>query len=349
MARVLYGVHGTGHGHAMRAVALARRFPEHEFLFVSHSHGLEALSPEFEVVECYNPETPIQGHQVQAFSAFWSMVRAQSRRRSLMGRVLDTIERFQPQAALTDYEFFVPRAARKVGLPCLSVDHQHVVTCCRHQLPFSQYPSFAATAAAIGGFFSTAPENLIISFYQPPVKPGVRAVVAPPLLRETVLGCRPEVGEHVLAYHGYPIFSYFYDFLRSIPKTVIIYGSDEDRRDGNLVYKKKSEEGFLEDLAAANYVICGGGHTLISEALYLGKPVLVFPIKGAFEQFLNAHYVDRLGYGLYHLGFQPQADLIPEFENRLESFRANIRAVNFCGNQDILSRIDHFINHGTLG
>ena len=41
MARILYGVHGSQHGHAIRALTLARRFSEHEFLFVTSEEAAE--------------------------------------------------------------------------------------------------------------------------------------------------------------------------------------------------------------------------------------------------------------------------------------------------------------------
>ena len=63
-------------------------------------------------------------------------------------------------------------------------------------------------------------------------------------------------------------------------------------------------------------MVCGGSHTLTSEALFYGKPVISFPIKNAFEQFLNAFYLDRLGYGRYFTGFHPRPEIIPAFEAR---------------------------------
>ena len=85
----------------------------------------------------------------------------------------------------------------------------------------------------------------------------------------------------------------------------MVYGFDEDRHRRQPHFKKNSEPGFLDDLASCRYVVCGGSHTLLSEALYYGKPVISFPIKGAFEQFLNAFYLERLGYGRYFTGFHP--------------------------------------------
>jgi UDP:flavonoid glycosyltransferase YjiC (YdhE family) len=69
MARILYGVHGTGHGHAIRALTIARHFAQHEFLFISHGTGAAILGAEFPVEDCPNPETPIKAHRVEGSGA----------------------------------------------------------------------------------------------------------------------------------------------------------------------------------------------------------------------------------------------------------------------------------------
>ncbi|MCL4259129.1 MAG: hypothetical protein KJZ52_00755, partial [Anaerolineales bacterium] len=61
-------------------------------------------------------------------------------------------------------------------------------------------------------------------------------------------------------------------------------GPREDSVDGNLEFKPRSEEGFVEDLRTARGVVAGGGFSLMSEAVYLGKPMLAMPLLGQFEQ-----------------------------------------------------------------
>ncbi len=46
-------------------------------------------------------------------------------------------------------------------------------------------------------------------------------------------------------------------------------------------------------------MVAGGGYTLMSEAVYLHKPLLSVPVEGQFEQVLNALYLEQLGYGVY--------------------------------------------------
>ncbi|MDP3181878.1 MAG: glycosyltransferase family protein [Desulfobaccales bacterium] len=348
MARVIYGVHGTGHGHAVRALTVARHFPEHEFLFLSHGTAADLLKAEYEVVDCPNPETPVKGHKVAGAATLYSNLKVRSRSKGIIRRVLEVIERFQPEVAITDYEYFLPRASRLVGLPCLSLDHQHVITCCDHPVPWPQLPSYLITAWAVRRYFSAASYFLVTSFFQPPVKPGAKVKLLPSLLRESVLARRPQDGDHVVAYQGYATFKRFFPFLSAIQRPVLVYGFDRDHTAGNLRFKKNSEPGFLDDLASCRYVICGGGHSLISEALFYGKPVISFPVKNAFEQFLNAFYVGHLGYGRYFTGLRPPPEIIPAFEARLDDFRNNIRGGRFCGNPEIFALVQQFIQERKL-
>lgn len=349
MAKILYGVHGTAHGHGIRALTMARRFPEHEFLFVSNEAGPGILQGEYPVVEIPSLGTVFAQHRVDTLATLKMNFPVWRERKVLYSRVLDLMEDFQPDAVISDYEFFLPRVCRKLGLPCLSIDHQHVITACRHQIPWGEYPSYVTTALAVRLLFSRATDYLVISFFQPEVKTGIRAKVLPPLLRETVLARQPRDGDHVLVYQSYITdFRKFLALVEAVKRPVIVYGVQKEGREGNLLYKKKSEEGFLDDLSSCAYVVCGGGHSMISESLHYGKPVISFPIKGAFEQFLNAFYVERLGYGRFFTGPFLKPDIIPEFELRLEEFRKRIRRANFCGNQEIFGQVEEFVRQGKL-
>ena len=68
MARIIYGVHGTGHGHAIRTLTVARHFGEHEFLFLSHGAGAAILRPEFKVLESDCLVTVVRQHKVSALA-----------------------------------------------------------------------------------------------------------------------------------------------------------------------------------------------------------------------------------------------------------------------------------------
>lgn len=348
MARILYGVQCTGHGHAVRALTIARHFREHEFLFLSTGMGAAVLRPEFQVVDCPNPESPIRNHRMAWTAMLYSTLKVRSQSRPIYRQLMEIVDRFKPDVTVSDYEFFVPRVAHRVGIPCLSLDHQHIVTLCRHPVPWTMLPGYYGMSLAIHTHYDWASDYLAVSFFRPEPKPKVKGKVLPPLLRESVLARQPRDGDHVVAYQGYTTFQEFFTLLKAITAPVMVYGFNEDRVEGNLRFKKNSEEGFLDDLASCKYVVCGGSHTLISEALYYGKPVLSFPIKKAFEQHLNAFYLERLGYGRYFTDFRPRPEIIPAFEARLDDFRRNLGKEQFCGNPEIFSEVDRFIRDQKL-
>lgn len=348
MARILYGVHGTAHGHAIRALTIARHFSRHEFLFVTHDRGAEVLRPEYPVVECPVAETVFRSHRVALGATLWRHLRTWRQPRRLLGRVLDLVDRFQPDVCLSDYDYFVPRAARLTGLPCLSLDHQHIITFCRHPVPRAQWPSYWLTGLIVRRLYSQASDFLVTSFFRPPLKEKAPGKIIPPFLREPVLAREPSPGEHVLVYQAYPPFPGFISFLKGLKRPVVAYGFEGNGAGGNIIFKEKSEEGFLDDLASSSYVICGGSHNLISEALFYGKPVLSFPIRHAFEQFLNAFYLERLGYGRTVADFRPGPGLISAFEEDLERFRTNIARENFCGNEEAFRLVGRFIREKML-
>ncbi|MFH1090413.1 MAG: glycosyltransferase family protein, partial [Pseudomonadota bacterium] len=202
MARIIYGVQCTGHGHAMRALTVARKFPEHEFLFVSDGDGYELLQPRYPVVRCPNPESPVRQHRIRLIPAIISNLKLHPRRGSHIRSILEVMDRFQPDVAITDYEHFVPLASRRAGLPCVSLDHQHVVTCAVHDLPAVHQPGQVLMSLAIKLLFDQTQAHVITSFFQPPLKPKAKAWLFPPLLRQIVLEKSARSGEHVLAYYG---------------------------------------------------------------------------------------------------------------------------------------------------
>ena len=100
--------------------------------------------------------------------------------------------------------------------------------------------------------------------------------------------------------------------LRASGEPCRIYGMrrniEAPEVEGNLTFCPFSEAGFIADLAGARAVVAGGGFTLMSECVYLHKPMLAMPIGGQFEQTLNALYLEREGYGEYRKLFEPTDD-----------------------------------------
>lgn len=352
MARVLYGIHGTGHGHAMRGLTLARRLREHEFLFVADDDAARVLEPEFQVYRLPNLGTVFKNYKVDVATTVARALPLLYHRERYIAEALRLIDDFRPQVCMTDLEYFVPRAAERAGIPCLTLDHQHIITSCSHHLPLNMRWDAFLQGVTPRWLFRPTGSNLIISFYAPHLLPRYAAStrIAPPILREQVLALSPCDEGHVLVYQSNSTHKKLIDILRkATTRTCYVYGyAQEEGREGNVIFKRKSEEEFLQLLASCAYVIQGGGHTLMSEALYLGKPILSLPIRAMVEQRFNALYLERLGYGWQAdlPGLTP--DVLRNFEMRLDTFKSGIAKGTFCGNELVFSLVDKFIRTGKL-
>jgi uncharacterized protein (TIGR00661 family) len=65
--------------------------------------------------------------------------------------------------------------------------------------------------------------------------------------------------------------------------------------EGNVSFQPVNNEAFLEKLAGATGVLCGAGFETPAETLYLGKKLMVVPMKGQYEQQCNAAALKKMG------------------------------------------------------
>lgn len=198
-----------------------------------------------------------------------------------------------------------------------------------------------------GLFFNFTRHNLITSFFHPPLKPGRTDELFPPVLRKEVGQITPRDGDHVLCYQTSPTHHQLIDALGRIQRPVIVYGyRHEHATDGHVTFKPFDQRSILEDLASCAYVVVNGGHNVICEALYFGKPVLCFPPACHFEQFLNSWHVRQLGYGDFSFSVSPE--LFHQFEKGLDLHRKNIRQNFVDGTSQVVARVREIIAQQSL-
>ena len=63
------------------------------------------------------------------------------------------------------------------------------------------------------------------------------------------------------------------------------------------------------------------GHTLLSEAMFLGIPVYAVPLD-LYEQQMNAYVIGRFGFGINHT--EIDSEKLNDFISQLSSFSKNI-------------------------
>jgi uncharacterized protein (TIGR00661 family) len=217
------------------------------------------------------------------------------------------------------------------------------------EVPDEERDSYALAKAIIKAKVPFCQRYLVSTFFDVPNRKK-NTVLVPPILRQVVLDAgrdAPDASDHVLVYQTATSQDDLIGILQSIPdRRFIVYGLHRDEVLGNVTLRTFSERGFVQELASARAVITNGGFSLISEAVFLNRPVCSFPLSGQFEQFVNGAQIERLGYGRRFSAFS--ADAIKAFLYDLETFSKNVAAYRQNGNQSLFAALDRFLEDVAL-
>jgi len=343
--RILYSVCGEGMGHAIRTdVILKHLTPEHDVHIFSSDRAYQYLADRYDnVYEIGGFNTVYEDNRVKNTKTFiQGMKGLPSDLRNSLRLMYSVAKSVKPHIIISDFEIYGNLLAKILRLPLISLDNMHIITQTEIEVS-SQYRTERLAAEGVIRSFINMPRcYLINTYFYPPIKNPQKAKLFPPVLREEIMKLKSEEGQHILVYQTSDSNLKLLDLLKELDEEFIIYGFHKDEQDTNLTFKSFNDKEFLQDLATCRAVLTNGGFTLISEALYLKKPVLSVPVKKQFEQILNAIYLDRLGYGEYHEDLE-KGDVL-KFLKKLEIYRDNIEK-NFQHdrNQGITEELDELI------
>ena len=345
MARILYGVMGNTHGHLARVQAVIKRMPDHEFHFVGGGKVPETLGGQYPVLEVPVARTVYREQRAMIWATIGHLTRCVTGIPETKRRILDLIQQWQPDVAICDREFFLPHAARQAKLPIFGLDHSHVLQVCDYPVPASQMFSWTLSRIEDELFFDWTDHNLVTSFFHPPVsRQRGRTELLHSVVRDAVRDFKASDGDYVFCYQSTPTFHAMIDVLRQLKRRVIVYGyRNENAVDGNLHFKPYDKRAILEDLAGSAYVVANGGHNLICEALYFGKPIFCIPVAINFEQYINCHYIRELGYGDFTTTFHPTVAMLEKLETRLDACRQAIRSTFVDGTEQVTQRVRELV------
>jgi len=305
MARIVYGVAGEGFGHSSRSHLIGQHLIEagHEVLFVASRKSLAYLRTAFgpNVHEIAGLCLAYRNRRLSPAGTIAANLIGLFRQRRA-NRILyrDVLTPFEPDLVISDFEPFSAWWALRHGIPFISIDHQHVLSLFQTDRAAGPWTSRLSAEAVTRCHYVGAAAYIVLNFFAAPTK-HTNAVLAPPVVRPQVMQTNPECGDHLVVYTTDASWKpTLLKTLAHFPKhTFFIYGLNESRHIGNCVLKKTSTTAFLRDLADCRGVIATAGFSLLSECLYLRKRMLVLPIEGQYEQMVNAHYLQKLGLGLF--------------------------------------------------
>ncbi|MCG9684558.1 glycosyltransferase [Vibrio sp. Isolate23] len=281
--RILYGVQGTGNGHIARAramsYALKKRGIEVEFLFSGRAadkyFSMEAFG-DYQTRRglTFVTENGQVSYQKTCFSnnllAFYQEVKQ-----------LD-LNHFD--LVLNDFEPVSAWAAKMQGKASISISHQNAF---RYSVPLR---GASWLDKKIVKYFAPAQHHIGLHWYhfdQPILPPIVHTH------KEHVVG-----EDFVLVYLPFESIHDIAELLlRFSQQRFVCFHPEvmEEQIVDNVHYLPLSFQGFQYSLNRCNGVIANGGFELPSEALTLGKKLLLKPLSGQFEQMSNVATLEELG------------------------------------------------------
>lgn len=289
--KVFYGVQGTGNGHISRARAMNQHFCaagiEVDYLFSGRERhdyfdmdefgswqnrkGLSFVSDHGKIKTL---ATARQNNLVQLFSDIKQL--------DLSGY----------DQVICDFEPITAWAAKRQKVPCISLGHQYAF---QHQIPIEGDSWLSRT---IIKHFAPGTQQLGLHWHH------FNQPILPPIVHlDETHQCTAQ--DSVLVYLGFESPEEVIPLLQRFPQQQFIYYgefSEHQQRD-NVRLEPLSVEGFKRDLHLCNGVVCNAGFELASEALQLGKKILVKPLHGQMEQLSNALALEQLelGHRMDHL------------------------------------------------
>lgn len=285
--KILYGVQGTGNGHITRARALAKHLKaagaEVDYLFSGRPAEQYYAMEIFDSWRCLPGLTfAVQKGRINPIT---TVVNSRPMRliHDIRSLTLDDYD-----LVISDFEPISAWAARTRKKESLGIGHQYAFD---HEVPKQDDNLISRT---IMRSFAPTHHRIGLHWYhfQQPILPPIVDVIDGPVTREanTILVYLPfEDPQDVIS-----LLSQFpeHDFIFYGGKAELEFQID------NISCKPPSRGGFQKDLLACGGVICNAGFELASEAISLGKKLLVKPVSGQMEQVSNALALEQLQLGM---------------------------------------------------
>lgn len=285
MMKILYGVQATGNGHITRArvmqAALAQRDVQVDFVFSGREPEKlfdMAAFGEYRVLKGLT--FAVQAGQIQYGKTLWQADLA------TLWRDIRQLNVSEYDMVITDFEPVTAWAARLAKVPCIGLGHQYafqfaIPTAEDNWLARQVMRWFAPASIALGAHWH-----------------HFDAPILPPLIHTQMMQSEVQA-EQVLVYLPFEdpylvlkLLSPLEAFNFEVFTDGIAPGQYE-----HITVHPFGRESFQSLLQSSASVLCNAGFELASEALHLGKRLLVKPVKGQMEQASNALALAELGYG----------------------------------------------------
>ena len=301
--RILYGINAQQQGHMARAAVLVPRLRErgHTVATISSGLPLKAPQPWMSPDHLHCPGLPYVDRDgrtdFKRTAALWAR-RTPSllRSRRLVKRLAQAND---VDAVLSDFELFTGGPSLGLDVPTVSVCRQVALLDPQIPLPPSDASGRGITRTVIRLFSMGADRRL--AYHLAADSPRC----LPPMLRSDLAETQPREGDFLLVYNSQHFGAggdaeslVTWSHSRAVPVRAYGFADQPRGQRGGVTFCPPSRETMLADLASCRAVASTAGFALPLEAAVLGKPNLVVPLPGQWEQTVNAFQLSSRGWSV---------------------------------------------------
>ena len=332
MKKVLIGICGIGNGHINRQKCVIEELlnKNYNVIVATENNKVDVLKKSFPNLKTIEIDIPWIVCNEKGFDYKETLKKYNNidiyKRFLEFGNKLEKEFKGKPDLVISDYEPNVAKYAYSQDIPLITMEQQSKFMYLKEIELKNQ--SIKEEIYRLNYFFPKYYKKIISSFFPLNIK-DKNIIQVPPIISNLKSGetRKDFIVIYLSPYSNSKKYIKLLNILKNIKnKKFKVYSKNSN------VYKEKYlkikniefvefNEGFKEDLKECEALITTGGHQLISEAIFLEKPLYIMPLE-TYEQNYNGYMVNK-----YKLGTNEEFsfETINNFLNNLKYYSSNIK------------------------
>ncbi|GET28064.1 glycosyltransferase family protein [Prolixibacter sp. SD074] len=282
--KVLYAIQGTGNGHLSRARDIIPVIEEYARLDILIS-GTQA---EVELGHPVKYRKKGLGFVFGKNGGIDILSTYRNANISSLMKEINTLPVKNYDLVINDFEPVSAWACRRKNVPCISLSHQ--ASLLSKQVPRPSKKDPAATFL----LENYAPTDFQISFHFAPYDEHIFTPVIRKQVRDTETDDKGHYTVYLPAFDDKKLIKKL-SFFDDIRWEIFSKHTRSTYQKGNITVRTVSNGAFLKSMAESTGVLCGAGFETPAETLFLGKKLMVIPMKSQYEQQCNAAALKQMG------------------------------------------------------
>ncbi|HLE24668.1 MAG TPA: glycosyltransferase family protein [Thermodesulfobacteriota bacterium] len=282
--RILFGVQGTGNGHISRAREILRYLPTYADVDILVSGTQYNVDLGFEIRYKLSGLAFVLGKN--GGIDYWNSVK-DARLYNLINDIAKLpVEKYD--LIISDFEPITAWASKLKGAKSVTLSHQASFLSPKTPRPDKK----------------NYPVELIMRWYAPCSIPigfhfeRYDTFIHTPVIRQEIREANVRNNGHYTVYIPFYGDDFLIKYLSKVDVKWEVFSNHykgNPYTQGNVTIYPVSNDGFVKSVTSCEGLLSGAGFETPAEALFLGKKLMVIPMRGQYEQECNAEALQRLG------------------------------------------------------